>query len=360
MILQRYVSKELLLTFVIAIAALMGIIFLGNAVRETKNIQGLFFNSVLVFLPYIIPDALVMSIPVAVLITCILVYGRMAAQNEITAIKASGVSVTRIVYPGLLIGLFFSLAVLYLNLNLVPQCKFEKKNLRTKAVLAFLELTSPEPSSIDLPGLDLSISYKSAEMGTLRGFSGVFGGSGNEKQNITAPVANVKFDEAQSVLILTLDHPLIETLITDAKGSHFQPTTSDEMVHKVPLSIAERTMRPCEMPYAKLRRFMKKKDYSKYSEAFLFTEKYKRFAQSLTPLLFAILAIPLGIITKKSSTAAGLGMAFIIGLVIYYPLMVLGELLGNKGALPPLLAVSIPVIFISTIAAGLYVKILRR
>ena len=57
------------------------------------------------------PEVLAFSIPIAMLVTVILVFSRMSAENEITALRASGISLWQITAPALILSFSFVLFV---------------------------------------------------------------------------------------------------------------------------------------------------------------------------------------------------------------------------------------------------------
>jgi lipopolysaccharide export system permease protein len=75
------------------------------------------------FFLYQVPELLALLLPMAVLLGTILTLGLMARRNEITAIKASGVSLFRISLPILLVGLLMTLATALINETVIPHAK---------------------------------------------------------------------------------------------------------------------------------------------------------------------------------------------------------------------------------------------
>ena len=92
-IIQRYIGGQLLKTFLISLGVFTFILFMGNVIRILDMLErgvagGLLLKLFLSFLPYL----LVFSIPMSVLTACLLVFGRLSADNEITAMRACGLT----------------------------------------------------------------------------------------------------------------------------------------------------------------------------------------------------------------------------------------------------------------------------
>ena len=79
------------------------------------------------------------------------------------------------------------------------------------------------------------------------------------------------------------------------------------------------------------------------------SSKYQRYSSGLTPLIFALIGIPIGILIRKGSRVAGVGISMLIVFVGYYPLMMLSNLVGTQKNILP---VSISV-WLSNIVFGL-------
>ena len=67
--------------------------------------KGLSFLVVIKFLIYNSAWIISLAIPMAVLITVLMTFGRLSSDNEITAFKASGISYNKLIYPALMFGL---------------------------------------------------------------------------------------------------------------------------------------------------------------------------------------------------------------------------------------------------------------
>ncbi|MCS7304729.1 MAG: LptF/LptG family permease [Thermoguttaceae bacterium] len=113
-LISRHVVTEFLKVFLLALAALTLLIVLGGVIREAL-MQNLPLGQVVRLVPYILPDALRIAIPVTLLLAATNVYGRMAGMNEIIALKALGISPWPILWPSLFIATLISFLAVWLN-----------------------------------------------------------------------------------------------------------------------------------------------------------------------------------------------------------------------------------------------------
>jgi len=129
-ILHRAIFWELTKVFLLALVALTGVLLMGGIVSEASQ-RGLGPEQLVAIIPLLIPSTLPYTIPATTLFATCVVYGRLAADNEILAIKAAGIHLMHVIWPALLLGIVVSGATLFLSLNVIPTCHH---TLRTQFV----------------------------------------------------------------------------------------------------------------------------------------------------------------------------------------------------------------------------------
>ncbi len=97
--LQLYVTRELLKTFTLTAVGLTLTFSLCGGVLNMIQAEVLTAVQVLRMLGFVLPIALTLTLPVSALFACAMVYGRLAADNEIDACRASGVNIVRLLAP---------------------------------------------------------------------------------------------------------------------------------------------------------------------------------------------------------------------------------------------------------------------
>ena len=118
-ILQRVIASELFKTFFIALISLTGLFLLGGIVAEASQ-RGLAPAQIFKIIPLMIPSMLPYTIPTTTLFATCNVYGRMAKDNEIIALRAAGVNLWEILKPAILLGVFGTLATATLEYQVIP------------------------------------------------------------------------------------------------------------------------------------------------------------------------------------------------------------------------------------------------
>src|SRR5262249_9929693 len=113
---------DLLKIFGITLVSLTGLFLLGGLVAEASQ-RGLAPAQIFTIIPLMVPSMLPYTIPAATLFATCNVYGRLAKDNEITALRAAGVSLGRILLPSALLGVLASARTLGLYYDTIPRSR---------------------------------------------------------------------------------------------------------------------------------------------------------------------------------------------------------------------------------------------
>ena len=121
-ILDRYLAKEFLSPFFLAIG---GFVIIGIAdilfyVIELSVLSGVSLFTTMRLLVYKLPAIMVLFFPMATLFATMLLFVRMAKDNELSVLRTSGIQTFRIICPILLIGVCISIASYLFNEKVVP------------------------------------------------------------------------------------------------------------------------------------------------------------------------------------------------------------------------------------------------
>jgi len=131
--LHRYIFRELFRIFLLAVVALTLMLSLGSILQPVQE-YGVGPRQVLHLMGYFLPITLTFVLPMGALFACSLVYGRFAGDSELDACRASGISLIRLVYPGLVLAIIVAVANLLLSFYVMPVFVHRaEKSLKTDA-----------------------------------------------------------------------------------------------------------------------------------------------------------------------------------------------------------------------------------
>jgi len=113
-IISRYVLGELLQVFLVSLTALTMFMLIVGLVKEAQQ-QGLGLVQIAMLVPYVLPEAMRFAVPGTMLFAVASVFGRMSASNEITALKAAGITPMAAIWPAVGLAVAVSLVSVWLN-----------------------------------------------------------------------------------------------------------------------------------------------------------------------------------------------------------------------------------------------------
>ncbi len=121
-IINTYISREISKYFCLVLGMVVGIYLVVDFLEKIDDFleAGLPLSKALVFLLYKVPFIVSQIIPVGILLAVLIVFGLMNKNNEILALKSSGISLYHMLKPVLLIGLLLSVLVFLLAEMIVP------------------------------------------------------------------------------------------------------------------------------------------------------------------------------------------------------------------------------------------------
>ena len=114
-----YIFRDLMKIFLMANGALAGIMSFGGLLRPLTH-QGLDVGQIGKLLGYFNMAMLTYSIPIAALFATTVVYGRLSADNELTACRAGGMSHLTVAFPAFVMGIVVALLSLVFLCFIVP------------------------------------------------------------------------------------------------------------------------------------------------------------------------------------------------------------------------------------------------
>jgi lipopolysaccharide export system permease protein len=289
------------------------------------------------FLQYIIP----MSVMMAVLMTFL----RMSSDNEIMALKAGGVSIYRLLTPVLTFSLLGTLITGYMTIVGVPVGADRFKSLLFDVATSNLNVSLKERTFNDsFKNIMLYVNKIDPLSGQLHNVL-IEDSRTTGVNNTVVARTGVLFGEPQEMIYhLRLFDGTINQLDRQDRSSN----TINFKTYDIRLDLKEAMAargpagkRPDEMHLAHLQDYLAqmKGNDQKYFKALL--KYYKKFSIPVACLAMGLLAMPLGIQTRNSKKAFGIGLCLVFFL-LYYLLLSVGSALGENGRYPPVVGMWLP------------------
>ena len=370
-LLDRYIGRQLLVAATFAVTTLSVVLVLGNIFKRLLDLlvnQNAPASLILSFMAYVLPFSLTFTIPWGFLTAVLLVFGRLSAENELTAMRATGVSISRACLPVWLLAGILTLVCLWINLDVAPRAQQEMKNalfkIATNNPLAMFgndkvidyfpsrkiyveksngnELTNLYVYELDKGGTLKNMTF--ARHGTL-GLQTVPvkqpDGETTDETQIILKLMDARYeqrDEAHPTDLsrIALGITLNEGSIAISLKDLYEKQRSQKGLSALPIGELLEMGRPGTA-----------------------VELNKRIASAFATIAFALLAVPLAVMAQRKETAVGFAISLAIGMV-YYLFLFAANLARNRPDLHPEWIVWIPSVLFLLVGAYRFRVLARR
>lgn len=390
-IFQRYVFAELIRVFLMLLTALTGLLVLVGVVAKAAQ-NGLGPLQILEILPYIVPSILPYTIPATALLTACVVFGRMAGDQEITAIKAAGINVMAVLWPAFMLGGVLSFCTLWLTDQFVPWANDQMERVITLAMEdLFLGVLRSKNSFTDTER-GISITTIRVEGKKLIHPTFRYTPSGGATVTIQAEEATMTFDMENRQVLLQLYNGHVETsgAVTAWMQHELYPfplPRKSEKPHarNIPLEGLQREVDALERNRKSLeeRQILaelfalnrgdfdellghsqhvyadrQKEHRSRISR--LKTEFHSRLAMSCSCFFFILLGSPFSILQAKRQFLTNFFVCFLPVLLVYYPVLMLMTTLSKDRHADPAWGMWVANGLIGIVALSVLRKVLKH
>jgi lipopolysaccharide export system permease protein len=342
-ILSLYIIREIASLFLLGIMVFTLILLMSRLIKLTDLVisRGVPLADVSRMIIYLMPSFLVFTIPMAFLLAVLLAFGRLSSDNEITVMKAGGISLMQMMPPVVLCGLCAALLTLAASTVGIPWGNSSFKRLSFDVLKQNAAATVREKVFWDdIPGIVMYTEHYDEERRVLKGVvihdgrdqsrpltifaaDGVIGGAAS-LHDIRLALNNGSIHVAGNAGEYRLIHfgEYIMTIGGSGQGGSFG-------MNELDMSVAELVRQINDPATPKLVRLKSQ------------SELHSRFAFPFASLVFAVVAVPLGMQSRRSGKSAGYATSIGI-LLVYYVVQALLRALADKGNFPPALAMWLP------------------
>ena len=344
------------------------VLVLGNVFKKLLDLlvtQNAPPSLIFTFIAYVLPFSLTFTIPWGFLTSVLLVFGRLSAENELTALRASGVSISRLCMPVWAIGIVCTFICLWINLDVAPKAKTQM----TQALTAIatnnpLALFGSDRVIEEFPSRKIYVeetdgkTLKNIHVYTVDEDGGLQSTTFARRGELSVyPPLEEGGPEVERKIILKLFNFRFEQ--RDEKyADDVSRWRSGITIEEGSVEISLREL------YEKKRKAagvssMAIEELLKTEKAGAKMELYKRLSNALATLAFALLAVPLAVTAQRKETSVGFAISLAIGLT-YYLLFFLADMASNKPKWHPELLVWVPNLVFLTIGAVRFRRLAAR
>ncbi|HPO71681.1 MAG TPA: LptF/LptG family permease [Armatimonadota bacterium] len=369
-ILDRYIFKELLPPFAMGVAMFTAI-FMGAALLPELAklaIKGGGSLEVLWIFLLSIPSVIVVTFPMAMLLSTLLGMGRLSSDSELVAALASGISLRRMAVPVLALATVVAVFDFAFQETVVPSCYREVRDLKLgiraradAAVEHNILFWVPDPAQgparlivgVERIRVRADQGPGTGDQGTLLGVKVVYLDKKGVPEGIAyAEEATYEGEGGSKSGMWRLNRVRYYVLPggkegapqTGEKRAAIEPLHLDEIVLDLgrdPGNVARDEVKAQEMPVGELRQAIRNRMAVGIPASEYEVNLHQRFSVPFAAVVFALIGVPLGLRRQRTGSSLGLGLSVLIIFVYYIVWHYLGTL-GKGGAMDPFLAAWIP------------------
>ncbi|WP_372806990.1 LptF/LptG family permease [Pontiella sp.] len=308
------------------------------------------------FFLYNLPYALAYAVPVSALFSSLLLFGRLSSDSEISAMKSGGLSLWQIASPILLFSWVLAGLCLYNLFVVYPNTTYEtRKLLKNMGVEDPIKLLEEGRFIRDIPGFMIYVGKKNGNrvkdlivyevdskgevVRTVRADSGIMT-TDQAKELLKVDLFDVRIEDSrkkgdsEEVYYVNLEKFPYRFSLKDMMGSK---TITKKRKNMTVTELIYRIRNP-----ESDQKWMKKRDMAvEHSKDMV--ELHQRICLGISPLMFVLVAIPLGIKSHRKESSAGMLVSLVI-MFVYYIFIILSDTFDKSPQLHPWLLPWVPIV----------------
>jgi lipopolysaccharide export system permease protein len=368
-LLTRYVLFELLQVFLLTLAGLTALIFVGLIGKEAVD-KGLGLGPLLRMTPFMLPQAMQFAVPATMLLATTSVYGRLSASNEIIAIKAMGVSPWKLALPTMILAAMTSLGAVALNDIAVSWGRLGVQRVFVESLEEVIYSQLRLHRSYAEGGLQISVQ-RVVDRKLMRPTVIVQAQGGKEAWKLESDSAEISSSADRKKLVVRFEGIALEgemNAVIDKRVEReidleelFGESTSSRSPSNYALSEIDHEQRIIDQRISDIQRrqtteqamAMMTGDFDRLSAESWFTftntvdaetyryrrlsvEPFRRWANGFSCLSFVMVGVPMAIWRQKGEFLASFFLCFLPILLVYYPLLMVSVDHAKDGDIPPI------------------------
>ncbi|HWR98309.1 MAG TPA: LPS export ABC transporter permease LptF [Candidatus Methanoperedens sp.] len=368
---DRYLFRELLPPFLAGILVFTFLLLMSQVLRLMELIvnKGVGAGATLQLILFLLPSILVLTVPMSVFLSCVVTFGRLSAENELTALKTSGYSLLRLTAPVALFAGCAWVLTSWLIISALPAGNQAFRTrmfeiVRTRASVGLTEKIFND----DFEGLVIYVNRIPQDGSPV--MEGIFISDARPEKRqppgepitIVAARGRLIADPGSDRVVFRLEDGGIHVLSRDLET--YQRTLF--ATHDLQLSFGEEGGESLtvpkglrEMTLPELRAKVEEYRRLGVQQWAPLVEIHKKFAIPFAALIFGFLGVAMGVLFRRGEKLVSFALSVGIA-IVYYVFLLAGEPLGKQGRLHPFWAMWAANLFFTAATALLFRKVLAE
>ena len=385
---DRYVLNEVLPYFLIGLVVFTFVIIMNEFFRFTELVinKGLSIIYVFKMLILSLPFILVLTIPMSMLLAMLMALGRLSNDYEVIAMKSCGLDIFRFLRPLIFFAVITYILTSFIMMELLPWGNHQLRALKVNIMLT--KATSGLKAKIFNTDYENTLLYSDDinKNGVMKGVFISDDRDSSMQQIILAEKGYMLPTDGESLVLRLMNGSIhiIESMQKatydihrfdvqdirismaggfreDALKKGIKDMTSTELKeYQVDLLRRQKRLQnkiqriqakkqPLKADQHHLQIYEDEKDIIQKMYYGSMVEYSKKFSLPFSCVIFALIALPFGIVFSRGGKYSGIAVSLLI-ILGYYVLLILGESLGKAGVMNPYLSVWLPNVLLGSLA----------
>jgi len=363
-IIRNYLLKEIIPPFFLSLFVSTIVFTAGNVIQMVDLImnKGVSIGHVTQMVALLMPSLLMITIPISTLSGVLLGFARLTSDNEIIALRASGVSIHRLSSPVLIVGLLLSIASVPLNYKIVPDTGYMSRKL-------LKEIGVQNPAALIEPGVFLKIfknyivfvyDMRGTQLRNVRIYQPQDNGP---TRTLVAEKGEIVPHKSKNAIKIKLTNGIADESNPENPNSFYKLVFKNYYITlnlKDSLREQEIEKKTRELTFRELKEKVAEYEEKGVDTTPLMIEIHNKLSLAFTNLIFMIIAIPIGVKTHRREKSINFTMAALV-FVIYWMLMLGGLACAIRfPQVPAWLGAWSPNIIFAIVSIVLFTRVIKR
>ncbi|MFH1079320.1 MAG: LPS export ABC transporter permease LptF [Pseudomonadota bacterium] len=357
-----YILREIAVPFIMILLVLTFVLLMGRILQlmDLMVNKGIGLIDIAIFIILLMPSFLMFTIPISLLVAILIGLGRLSGDNEITVMKASGISIYQLYQPVAAASVVAFIMTAATTLFLVPQGNYATKHhlydvSKKRASIGIREKVFID----DFKGLLIYAETIPMDGAFMEGVLISDTRLTQEPSTIIAKKAYLISDPKALTVTMRLENGSTHTVDADLKNYRKMDFSSYDVNLDIGSALFDeknlKEKSSGEMTVLELQEKLRRAGVDKQQLREAAIELNKKLSIPMSCLIFGILGVPLGIRAHRSVKSRGISIGAII-VAVYYMLQLGGEALVQTGKAGPAVGAWMPNLAFSLLGVVLFVK----
>jgi lipopolysaccharide export system permease protein len=335
-IIDKYLIKQFIQTILFGLLAFTVIFVVIDAMENLDDFIDQNVHTLIILHYYLVftPEIIRLVTPIAVLFAALFTAGKAANLSELTAIKASGVSLFRFMLPFIITTVFISAFSIYFSGYVVPMANKTKLNIEQQYLKKNISFSGSNIYFQDSKSRIVSISFFDASKNTANRIS-IQDFKPNDLKRMTSRIdaASLLYDSSKHVWIAK--NGVERNFNDDKQTADYFKVLDLKNLNFLPADLLKKQTRPSEMNLSELHSLIKSQEKAGNDPTSALIEFHSRIAFALTSVIVVLFGLPISANKRKGGLAAQVGLNILVTF-LYLVFMKISQAFGKNGSLNPI------------------------